>query len=109
MQLVDNWTGVYVVDDQEQVLLELSFLEIGLPKDEMKIREFPPPSPVSPLTSFSLFPEFQLDSRNFIKKEAFHIAATLEKFSQCTCLPIRGAIRVVFFYCNGSSLLSSLF
>ena len=23
-----NWTGVYVVDDQEQVLLELSFPEI---------------------------------------------------------------------------------
>ena len=23
-----NWTGVYVVDDQEQVLLELSFCEI---------------------------------------------------------------------------------
>ena len=23
-----NWTGVYVIDDQEQVLLELSFPEI---------------------------------------------------------------------------------
>lgn len=23
-----NWTGVYVVDDQEQVLLELSFPEV---------------------------------------------------------------------------------
>lgn len=26
--LAINWTGVYVVDDQEQVLLELSFPEI---------------------------------------------------------------------------------
>lgn len=26
--LAINWTGVYVVDDQEQVLLELSFPEV---------------------------------------------------------------------------------
>lgn len=28
MIIAVNWTGVYVVDDQEQVLLELSFPEI---------------------------------------------------------------------------------
>ena len=32
-----NWTGVYVVDDQEQVLLELSFPEITTVSSQVSI------------------------------------------------------------------------
>ena len=33
-----NWTGVYVVDDQEQVLLELSFPEITTVSSQKWVR-----------------------------------------------------------------------